>query len=460
MFRVSPLLVLLSIAGCLLPAMVYAQDSQSSGLIVELPQDPSAGDAAAVVETAELEPGDFQTAEALPEVPTNFSSESFGNASIAGFQSEQFDSRSSGMKNDFTSFPDFDGGLTISGRSAALKIGGYVKADLISDFDAIDSTDTFNTGAIVIGEPDRRNARFHARQSRLSFDSRWNVSEDVARAFVEIDFFGARNGSNDSPRLRHAYGALGNLTVGQTWTTFTDPSAVPHTLDTEGAVSNVNRRQGLVRWQRPLWSDNLSFALAVEDPRITIEVPENVNGELRTETPDFVTRLRLEEDWCEFQIAMVLRELGFQPAGQDVVTEAAWGFNFTGSVLARPESKVYYQITFGEGIGSYRGSPDVVATGPMTAEILPVFGWMVGLKHSWNDRLTSNMTYSELHLEDIAGQSQDNLRSTSYFAINLIQNPYDRVFWGVEYLHGVRTNQSFASDNAKRLQMSFGFFLP
>ncbi len=261
-------------------------------------------------------------------------------------------------------------------------------------------------------------------------------------------------------RLRHAYGSFGNLTVGQTWTTFTDPSAVPQTLDTEGAVSNVNRRQGLLRWQSPLWSDSISLALAVEDPRITIEVPEQVNGELRTETPDFVTRLRLEEDWCEFQIAMVLRELGFQPTGQDVLDELAWGFNFTGSVLFQPESKVYYQITFGEGIGSYRGSPDVVATGPMTAEILPVFGWMVGLKHSWNDRLTSNVTFSELTLDDVAGQSPDNLRNTSYFAINLIQNPYERVFWGVEYLYGVRTNQSLDSDNARRLQMSFGFFLP
>ncbi len=455
MVRVSQFLTLLGLIW-LVPATVVAQGiaaqgtPSGSGLIIELEQDANAIDLPTV----------FDDSGPLPEVPSNYASQNGVNASIASFQTAQFDAGSKAIKNDFTSFPDFDGGLTITGRSAALKIGGYVKADLISDFDAIDSTDTFNTGAIAIGQPDRRNSRFHARQSRLSFDSRWNVAQDVARAFVEVDFFGAGSGSNDALRLRHAYGALGNLTVGQTWTTFTDPSAVPHTLGTEGAVSNVNRRQGLLRWQRPLWTDSLSFALAVEDPRITIEVPENVNGELRTETPDFVTRLRLEEDWCEFQIAMVLRELGFQPTGQSVVIETAWGFNFTGSVLFQEETKVYYQITFGEGIGSYRGSPDVVATGPLSAEILPVFGWMLGLKHSWSERLTSNMTYSELHLEDIPGQSQDNLRSTSYFAINLIQNPYERVFWGMEYLHGVRSNQSFASDDANRLQMSFGFFLP
>ncbi|GAB5401885.1 MAG: DcaP family trimeric outer membrane transporter [Aureliella sp.] len=447
MSRFSQLCLLLC---CLCLGSALATAQEEGGLIVELGDDPSAIDLPSV----------FDTSDTLPQVPSGFASGSLAGNNVAGFRAERFEAPATSMRNDFTSFPDFDGGLTISGGGAAMKVGGYVKADLISDFDAINSTDTFNTGAIAIGEPDRRNARFHARQSRLSFDSRWRVEQDVARAFVEIDFFGQRSGSSDTLRLRHAYGAFGNLTVGQTWTTFTDPSAVPQTLDTEGAVSNVNRRQGLLRWQSPLWSDRVSLALAVEDPRITIEVPEQVDGELRTETPDFVTRLRLEEDWCEFQIAMVLRELGFQPTGQAVLNELAWGFNFTGSVLFQPESKVYYQITFGEGIGSYRGSPDVVATGPTTAEILPVFGWMIGLKHSWSDRLTSNVTFSELNLDDVPGQSPDNLRNTSYFAINLIQNPYERVFWGVEYLYGVRTNQSLLSADARRLQMSFGFFLP
>ncbi len=376
------------------------------------------------------------------------------------FRNARFDDLPRGIGTNFTDFPEFGDGLTIYGNSAALKIGGYVKADLITDFDAIDSTDTFDTGTILPGTAKRRNARFHARQTRLSFDTRWRVNQEVARAFIEVDFFGDRTGANNSLRLRHAYGRLGNLTVGQTWTTFTDPSAVPQTLDFEGAVSNVNRRQGLVRLQKQLPLDGFSLAVAVEDPRIDLEIPSGIQGAARTETPDFISHLRYEQDWCEFQIAMVLRELGFQPVGQRVQTGTAWGFNFTGSMKARDATKAYYQITFGEGIGSYRGSPDVVATSATTAEILPVFGWMVGLKQSWSDRVSSNLTYSELYVDAIPGQSPDNLLDTSYFAVNLIQNPYESVFWGVEYLHGTRRNQSFASASASRVQLSFGFFLP
>lgn len=379
---------------------------------------------------------------------------------LSEFRNERFDANRRGLENKFTGFPDFSGGLTVYGKDAAIKIGGYVKADLITDFDPIESTDAFDTGSILTDAPDRRNSRFHAKATRLSFDTRWKLSDEVARAFIEVDFFGESTSANAALRLRHAYGTLGNLTVGQTWTTFTDPSAVPQTLDFEGGVSNVNRRQGLVRVTMPLAIDGVSFAVGVENPRISLEIPAGLQGEARTETPDFITNLRFEQDWCEFQIAMVLRELGFQPVGQKVQTDTAWGFNFTGSVRALEDTKAYYQITFGEGIGSYRGSPDVVATSSTTAEVLPIFGWMIGVRHRWSDSLTSNLTFSELYADPILGQAPSNLRDTSYLAVNVIQNPYQNVFWGIEYLHGTRRDQSLARAAADRIQVSCGFFLP
>lgn len=365
------------------------------------------------------------------------------------------------LNNNFTAEPVFNNdGLILYGSDAALKIGGYVKADLIHDFDPIGSQDFFDTTTIPVDAVPYENSRFHARQSRFNFDTRWKINEHVAKAFVEGDFFGGEDNGSAEFRLRHAYGRIGRFTAGQTWTTFTDQAAVPQTLDMEGAVSNVNRRQGLVRWEQPFADDLMAWAVAVENPEINIEAPLGVMGEGRTESPDFISRIRLMPDWGEFQAAMVLRELGFQPINQPVLTDNAWGFNFTGSFLVTQQTKAYYQITWGEGIGSYRGSPDVVATGPMTAAILPVFGWMVGMHHEWNDRWTSNFTFSELALEDIPGQDPENLRGTTYMAINLIANPYERVFCGIEYLYGVREDVSGDSGSANRIQIACGFFLP
>lgn len=364
------------------------------------------------------------------------------------------------LSNDFTALPDFDSGVLIVREDIALKIGGYVKADLIYDMDAIDSTDTFDTTTILTSGPDRKNARFHARQSRLSFDTRWMVGQDVIRAFVEADFFGGDPNGTSAFRLRHAYGSLGQFTAGQTWTTFTDPSAVPQTLDFEGAVSSVNRRQGLVRLDQPLFVEGWSWAIALEDPRIILEDRGNLPVQGRTESPDLISRLRLEREWGSMQAAVVLRSLGFQPPNGPVVNKGAWGINFAGSLQAWERSNGYFQVTFGEGIGSYRGSPDVVQVGPNAGAILPMFGWMVGVHHEWADRLTSNFTFSQLALDDLPGQNPANLLGTTYLAINLIANPYDRVFWGVEYLYGLREDVGGARGDAQRIQTSFGFYLP
>ena len=382
-------------------------------------------------------------------------------ASASSFRTELFDRRSlSTTDNNFSAFPDFSGGIVVIGEQAVLKIGGFIKADFISDFRPINSEDSFDTTQIPIGVFGFKNARFHAKQSRLSFDTRWKVEGEVARAFVEADFFGGTDGGNGVLRLRHAYGTLGRFTAGQTWTTFTDPSAVPQTLDFEGAVSNVNRRQGLVRFSQPLGSGGWIWAISVEDPTIDIEAPVTVLGQGRTESPDWITHLRFEREGVETQAALLIRKLGFQPSGQPVLTATAWGVNWTGSIHLTECTRFYTQLTAGEGIGSYRGSPDIVSTGPSSAAILPMFGWMIGCKQDWNDRLTSNFTYSQLTLDAIPGQTPTNLRRTDYLAMNLIFSPYERVFAGAEYLYGRRENQDGQSGEAHRLQMSFGFYLP
>jgi hypothetical protein len=361
-----------------------------------------------------------------------------------------------GVGIDLYSAPDFEGGLIVYGRDVAMKIGGFVKADFIYDFDPIDATDAFDTTTIPVGAPPRTNTRFHARQTRLSFDTRWASDAQTVRIYVEGDFFS----EGDRFRLRQAYGEVGSLLVGRTWTTFTDVSAAPATLDFEGSVSSVNRRQALARWTRPILHDDVTMALAVEDTRFIIETPVGVTGETRSPSPDLVARVRLNREWGQFQIAHLFRIGGFQPTGGDVMTSPAWGFNFTGAVLLTDRSKAYYQILFGDGIGSYRGLPDAAPTSVTSAKLLGLFGWMVGITYDWTEQLSSNFTYAENSLENTAFQKLDNVHRTTYLAANLIWSPLDRVKVGIEYLYGLRENIDLAVGSANRLQVAFIFDLP
>jgi hypothetical protein len=357
---------------------------------------------------------------------------------------------------DLYSAPDFKKGLIVFGRDVAMKFGGYMKADFIYDFNPIDSTDSFDTSSIPVGAPDRKNFRAHARQTRMSFDTRWKADDRVVQVFIEGDFFSP----DDQFRLRHAYGEAGSLLVGRTWTTFTDVAAAPATLDFEGSVSNVNRRQAQARWTQPIIRDFLMLAVAIEDTRFIIVPPPSLPGESRSPSPDFIARLRLEKDWGKFQVAYLYRRGAFQPTGDEVLTGSAWGLNFTGVVLLAESTKAYYQIVFGEGIGSYRSLPDAAPASATTDQVLPLFGWMVGVTHDWNDRLSSNFTYAENRLNNAPLQSPADISETSYLAANLIWSPGKRVKVGVEYLYGSRENVDLSSAAAHRIQMAFIFELP
>jgi hypothetical protein len=232
-------------------------------------------------------------------------------------------------------------------------------------------------------------------------------------------------------------------------------------------VSSVNRRQAQARWTQSILCEDLTLALAVEDTRFVIETPVGITADPRSPSPDFVGHLRLKRRWGQFQIAGLYRILGIQPSGasvptygEDVVTAPAWGLNFTGAILVSRSTKAYYQIVFGDGIGSYRSLPDAAPSAANDIALLPLFGWMVGITHDWNDRLSSNFTYAENLLDNTAFQPADDVHRTTYLAANLIWNPLERVRVGIEYLYGLRENVDREVGSANRVQAAFIFDLP
>jgi hypothetical protein len=290
----------------------------------------------------------------------------------------------------------------------------------------------------------------------LSFDTRWAADDYPVRMFVEGDFFG----TNSDFRLRHAYGEVGSLLVGQTWTTFTDVAAFPATLDFEGSVSSVNRRQAIVRWTQPVLHDDLTLALAAENPQFNIVPPPGINGDSRSPTPDVIARLRLTQAFGQYQIAYLYRLGGFQPTGGRVETGSAWGINLTGVTLLTDTSKFYHQLIVGDGIGSYRGLPDAAPESATSDKVLGFTGWMVGYTWDWNERLSSNLTYAENALDNSLLQSPGDERRTTYLAVNAIWNPIDRVKVGIEYLYGLLETVHRDIGDAHRLQGSIIFDLP
>lgn len=347
-----------------------------------------------------------------------------------------------------------DGTFEIPGTEATLKVGGYVKLDLIHDFDAIGSEDKFDLSSIPTDGSDGENTHLHAKQSRLNLDFRRPTRRGPARIFTEVDFFGSGN----TLRLRHAYGSVGPLLVGQTWSTFMDEDAIPPTLDFEEPRSYIFVRQALVRWT---WrtSDRFLLALALEEPDAEIDAG-GVSGSSEDPYPDFTYRARWTAGGGHVQLSGFAGLARFRSDAGAEDDETIWGINLSGNLAAGARDRFRFQLAYGDGLTRYRGALAVATDENGRLEAIPAAAFMVSYQHFWSDRLSSHLVYSYGDEDNTAGQGPDAIEAIEYGAFNLVWQLAERISLGAEWLYGSREDSGGASGDANRLQLAFklGFF--
>ena len=147
---------------------------------------------------------------------------------------------------------DFKGAWRLPGTNAALAIGGFIKTDVVYNFDALQIADRFITGSIPVGVSDDSSnlaqSSITADQSRINFDLREPTEFGLMRAFIEGNFAG----SGETFRLRHAFGQWRRMLAGKTWSTFVDPEASPEEIDFEGLNARITVRQSQLRFMPKL----------------------------------------------------------------------------------------------------------------------------------------------------------------------------------------------------------------
>ena len=103
----------------------------------------------------------------------------------------------------------------------------HAKLDAIADSDKVGNPNMFITGKTPVqGQDDYgkdETFALHARQTRLNFELRSPTPIGALKIYYENDFFNNNTEPSMDYRLRHFYGQVANVTVGQTWSTFYDP---------------------------------------------------------------------------------------------------------------------------------------------------------------------------------------------------------------------------------------------
>lgn len=336
-----------------------------------------------------------------------------------------------------------------------IKLGGYIKVDLIHDFDEIGSTDSFDPRTIPTGgDGDGTATRIHARQTRLNLDLRTPTSAGPMRAYVEGDFFGSGNAF----RLRHAFGEVAGVMGGQYWTTFMDEDAMPETLDFESPIAFPQIRQAQVRYTKKL-EDGDHWAVALEDPDSDVIPPTGVDGESEEPVPDLNARYRMKLERGHVQLSGFLGMASFDPDVGSSDDVGLWGFNLSTKYQVVGDDNVYAQVTYGDGVGRYRGGTTAAPDADGDLEAVTVLGWMLGYEHHWNDEYRSTVTYSWGDGDIPDGAPADTTEQLEYFAANLIWQFADRAWAGIEYLYGSRDTFDDETGDANRIQLALRFDL-
>jgi hypothetical protein len=319
------------------------------------------------------------------------------------------------------------------------------------------------------------------RQSRFGVKSSVPTDIGALKTTFEFELFGTGVDAGQTTfRLRHAYGEIGHVGAGQTWSPFMDPDVFPNSLEYWGPTGMVFFRNVQFRYM-PI-ANNPDIVLAIERPGASadqgllanrIEL-QGVTG--RFPLPDVSGAYKIGRKWGYARAAFLLGEMKWDDNNTDQFnlsgSATRWGINLSSNLKVRKDT-VRLQYVFGEGVENYMNDAPVDIgiksnngnpVTPVVGTALAVRGLVAFLDHTWTDMFTSSVGYSRVDIDNTEGQAANAFKDGQYMLFNLLYTPVKDVMFGGEFQWGKRENFSDGfSVNDFRVQFSakfnFGYHL-
>jgi hypothetical protein len=356
---------------------------------------------------------------------------------------------------------------TFVSEYAELKISGFVQPALYFDNNNVLNNDLFVTSQIPTTQiTDIKFQRFHisANQSRLGFGFKFPKAKRNISALLEADFLSSTKGENTYFRLRHAYIAFGEFTIGQTYTNFGDVNAGPNTLDLEGPNSMPSSRVAQIRWRRQI-KDNLSIIFAIEEPKNDY-TPLDSTSPLKASMPELVVKPRLVFKSGHWSNSVIYKPLIYTDQYYTFKKKrATWGYT-SSLVINLPERNKWNPFGIKKrtasifaiiGEGTQGSVNDFVGLGyeafpksPALLETLLYYGGYVAYSFVVNKRWSSTYVYSYLYQQKPEHITQI-FKHSHYMAGNAIYAINKHFTLGTEILYGSKENHDDTKGNAIRL---------
>ena len=332
------------------------------------------------------------------------------------------------------------GSFLIPGTDTEFTISGYAKADFIYDLKQKDGSVIYPAGLDLNPGDEQGHFQAHAKQSRLKISTSTPTVFGDLNTVIETDFFGSGGNENQSNsygmRLRNAYVQIGGLLAGQYWTNFGTLAAYPGTVDFEGPSGITFIRQAQVRWTQSL-DEKLNFAVSLENPEAAGNRVVGASGSFLDRLPDAVVALEYNDDWGQFRLSALGRQLTSPDDKQD---ELAYGVNVGGTYAIWPGGNILGNFTYGDGIGRYLidgvGLDAVYAVeGDVAAlETIKAFGMVAGINHKFTDTVMGQVVVGRHHISD-SNRLQADFKKVNTVHTSLFWSPLSRLTIGGEVVY-------------------------
>ena len=359
------------------------------------------------------------------------------------------------------------GSFKLPGSDTSVTIGGYVKLDAIYSDPSAGAGSTadqqYEAGSVPVGpnagNNERGQVKLHARQSRLNFRTSTPTAHGELGTFLEFDLFGAAGtesvSNSNGLRVRHAYGTFGNLLVGQTWTTFSDPAIYPETVDFGGPAGVIFARQAQVRWTQPFTGGQWSVAL--ENPETVVALPSGESFRPDDDRfPDLAANAKFETRAGSYSFAGLVRQIRIDSPSAPSTRTERWGgaIGANGLIPLRGGDDIRLSAAIGNAIGRY--SIGFLSDGVIGSDnaLLLANQWlaMAAYRHFWRPNLRSTLALSTVRANNPAGTAGSVNKIADSAHLNLIWSPVPRVNLGLEYLRARREIEDGQTGDLNRIQ--------
>ena len=320
------------------------------------------------------------------------------------------------------------------------------------------------------------NVYFSVRQSRFGVKGWVPTALGEVKTIFEWELFGVGvDAGQTTIRLRHAWGELGALGVGQTWSPFMDPDVFPNSLEYWGPTGMPLFRNIQLRWM-PMRGDDELF-VALERPGASADggayaghvALEGVKA--RFPLPDLSAHYRKTGSWGHVQVAGIVREIKWDDTNADQLdlsgSATGWGLHASTNLKVAKGDLVRASVVYGAGVENYMNDAPIDVgvennfsdpRKPIVGKAIPLLGIVAFYEHAWSPKFNTAIGYSYFDMDNPNGEAANAFDHGQYALGNVLYTPVSGVMAGAELQWGKRYNftDGFTSDDF-RVQFSFKY---